>query len=146
MRHFAPYIVTALVVILIVSDLMIKSYKPKIRDFKYGDPEHEMLIQNYKNADLADITLKLYVGKDNSAGALWYSVTVETNNIKEAQIFASFEEPVIDKVSIVDDKIKLTTGKTYIDIPISEIDERVKSPLVYDKWEKPNEEDYDSPD
>ena len=141
MRYFAPYIVTAVVIISIISALLVKSYKPKIRNFKYGNPEYEMLIQNYKNADLSDITVKLYIGKDNSVGPLWYSVTVETESAKEAQIFASFGEPVIDKVSIVDNKIKLTTGKTSINIPINEIDERIKSPLAYDKWKelKPDE-------
>jgi hypothetical protein len=80
------------------------------------------------------------MGKDNSGGPLWYSVTVEKPDLKEAQIFASFEEPVVDKVSIVDGKIKLTTGKTFIDIPVGEIDERIKSPLVYDKQKEPKSE------
>jgi hypothetical protein len=146
MRYFAPYIVTAVAVILIVPALLIKTYSPKIRDYKYGNPEFETLVQNYKNTHFADITVKLYIGKDNSGGALWYSVTVEKPNIKESQIFASFGEPVIDKVSIVEDKIKLTAGKTSIDIPLREIDERIKSPLAYNKWEDLNSEKAASPD
>jgi len=136
MRYFTPYIVTAVVIISIVSALLIKTYKPKIRDYKYGNPEYEMLIQSFKNTSLENITVRLYMGKDNYGGSLWYSVTVEKPDVKETQIFASFGEPVIDKVSIVDNKIKLTTGKTSIDIPVSEIDERIKSPLAYNKREE----------
>ena len=141
MRYYTPYIATVIVVIATVSVLLFKSYQPNIRDYKYGNPEYETLIQTAQNTGLSNITARLYMGKDNSGGPLWYSVTVEKPGLKETQIFASFEEPVVDKVSVVDGKIKLTTGKTFIDIPVGEIDERIKSPLVYDEQKKSKSEE-----
>jgi len=133
MRYYAPYIVSLIILLLIGSALFHKGYKPKIRNYKYGNPENEKLVYVTKNniSENDFLLLRLYIGSDKAAGEFWYSVTLEKPEIEESQIFAAFGRPTVDKIIIVENKIKLISGKTSIDIPVDQLNYRVKSPIVY---------------
>lgn len=133
MRYYAPYIVSLIILLFISSALFHKGYKPKIRNYKYGNPEHEKLVYESRGSLQSDnfLLFRLYIGSDNAGGEFWYSVTLEKPGMGETQIFASFGAPAIDKLIITEKKVKLVSGRGSIDIPLDHLDERLLNPLVY---------------
>lgn len=133
MRYYAPYLVALSIVIMIVAALFHHGYKSSSRDYKYGNPEHEKLIQECRHIedDAGVRVTRLYGGYSEVADSYWYSVTVEMNGKKETQIFASFDTPVIDRISSCKTSLELKSGKKTIVIPVKDIEGRMKVPLVF---------------
>jgi hypothetical protein len=137
MRYYAPYIAAFFVIIFMGSALFHHGSRFRGRVVKYGNPAKEKLIQEAAHINKDGVTLKfrLYMGSDGSGGACWYSVTYE-NDGRERQVFASFDNPVVNKINACDRCLSVICGKNKIKIPVEELEQRVMVPLVYYQGEE----------
>lgn len=133
MKRYSSHIVLLCLVLLCAGVIVHKIYEKRSRVVKYGNPANERLVREcrYYKTDQDCLTVKLYEGRDVSRGTSWYSVTFEKPGSTETQILVSAGNPGIESIGLCEKEIRLMCGKGCINIPVENVDERFRVPLIY---------------